>query len=284
MVIVGDGDEALAKARLLGQSSARLRIVAEAPNPGFSPGSPQMAPSISRRPIIRLTSPAQCWCSPRPATRRWIVGFPTMPARKKFRSTRSTGRNSAISSRRRWSTARRSPSPSVPKARGRCSPRSCAQRSTGCCRLRSARLRCLPNSFRDAAERLLPKGNERRRFWNDFFTGAPARAMEIGHASEARQAASELLAAQRAVARPHRAGRRRAGRGRSADAARPSPADGSRRHRPRRAGAGGSRRHGPPRRREAACRKAQGLPFQEPGRDQCVCWSGSAAKASASYG
>ena len=159
VVIVGDGDEALAKARLLGQSSARLRIVSEAPSRTSLPGSPPMAPSTSRRPTIRRISPARCWCLPRPATRRWIAGFPTTPARKTFPSTQSIGRNSAISSRRRWSTARRSPSPSAPKARDPFWRRSCAQRSTGCCRLRLARLPALANSLRDAAERLLPKGN-----------------------------------------------------------------------------------------------------------------------------
>ena len=40
----------------------------------------------------------------------------------------------------------------------------------------------LATRFREAAERLLPKGSARRRFWNDFFTGAPARAMEAGDA------------------------------------------------------------------------------------------------------
>jgi len=36
VVIVGGGDEALAKARLLGQSSARLTIIAEAPDKALS--------------------------------------------------------------------------------------------------------------------------------------------------------------------------------------------------------------------------------------------------------
>jgi uroporphyrin-III C-methyltransferase/precorrin-2 dehydrogenase/sirohydrochlorin ferrochelatase len=52
-------------------------------------------------------------------------------------------------------------------------------------------LAALGNSLREAADRLLPKGSRRRRFWNDFFNGAPARAMEIGHMSEARAAASD---------------------------------------------------------------------------------------------
>ena len=46
-------------------------------------------------------------------------------------------------------------------------------------------LAALAASLRDAAERLMPKGRVRRQFWNDFFGGAPARAMEVGHADEA---------------------------------------------------------------------------------------------------
>jgi uroporphyrin-III C-methyltransferase/precorrin-2 dehydrogenase/sirohydrochlorin ferrochelatase len=53
-------------------------------------------------------------------------------------------------------------------------------------------------SLRGAAERLLPKGRLRRQFWNDFFGGAPARAMEVGHADEALEAAAELLGRRRA--------------------------------------------------------------------------------------
>ncbi len=54
-------------------------------------------------------------------------------------------------------------------------------------------LASLAASFRAAAERLLPKGNARRRFWNDFFGGAPARAVEAGQLSQAHDAAVDLL-------------------------------------------------------------------------------------------
>jgi uroporphyrin-III C-methyltransferase / precorrin-2 dehydrogenase / sirohydrochlorin ferrochelatase len=54
-------------------------------------------------------------------------------------------------------------------------------------------LAALAASYRSAAERLVPKGNARRRFWSEFFTGAPARAMEVGHISEAHRAAVQLL-------------------------------------------------------------------------------------------
>ena len=59
-------------------------------------------------------------------------------------------------------------------------------------------LATLAASLRGAAERFLPKGRLRRQFWNDFFGGAPARAMEVGHAEEAVQAATDLLRKRRA--------------------------------------------------------------------------------------
>ncbi|MER9440376.1 siroheme synthase CysG [Mesorhizobium sp. M0340] len=54
-------------------------------------------------------------------------------------------------------------------------------------------LAALAASFRGAAEKLLPKGNARRRFWSDFFGGAPARAVEAGELSQAHDAAVGLL-------------------------------------------------------------------------------------------
>ncbi|TIX52939.1 MAG: uroporphyrinogen-III C-methyltransferase, partial [Mesorhizobium sp.] len=54
-------------------------------------------------------------------------------------------------------------------------------------------LASLAASLRGTAERLLPKGNARRRFWSDFFGGAPARAMAAGQLSQAHDAAVDLL-------------------------------------------------------------------------------------------
>ncbi|RVD31175.1 siroheme synthase CysG [Mesorhizobium sp. M4B.F.Ca.ET.017.02.2.1] len=53
-------------------------------------------------------------------------------------------------------------------------------------------LATLAASFRGTAERL-PKGTGRRRFWRDFFAGAPARAVEAGEFARAHDAAVELL-------------------------------------------------------------------------------------------
>jgi len=54
------------------------------------------------------------------------------------------------------------------------------------------RLAALAASFRIAAERL-PKGNRRRQFWSDFFSGAPAKAIEAGETAKADDAAFNLL-------------------------------------------------------------------------------------------
>jgi uroporphyrin-III C-methyltransferase / precorrin-2 dehydrogenase / sirohydrochlorin ferrochelatase len=60
-------------------------------------------------------------------------------------------------------------------------------------------LATLAASYRIAAEKLLPRGSARRRFWREFFAGAPARAMEVGHISEARRAATASCATRAAA-------------------------------------------------------------------------------------
>jgi uroporphyrin-III C-methyltransferase/precorrin-2 dehydrogenase/sirohydrochlorin ferrochelatase len=51
----------------------------------------------------------------------------------------------------------------------------------------------LADSFRGAAERVLPKGQPRRRFWSAFFDGRVADAALAGKIGEARRLASRLL-------------------------------------------------------------------------------------------
>lgn len=58
------------------------------------------------------------------------------------------------------------------------------------------RLATLAAAYRDAAERLLPKGTARRDFWKAFFTGATARAVEADNEAEAHRVASDLLGAE----------------------------------------------------------------------------------------
>jgi len=193
VVIVGNGDEALAKARLLAQSSAGLRIVADAPEP-------QLAKWISGNGAEHVRAPYDASV---------LDGAVLVFA--------ATG-NEALD-RRVSDDARALGVPVNAVDRPDCcdffspalvnrAPVAVAIGTEGAGPVLAQLIRAkidqilspslgplatLGNSFRDMAERLLPKGNVRRRFWSDFFTGAPARAMEVGHADEAREAAAELL-------------------------------------------------------------------------------------------
>ncbi len=51
----------------------------------------------------------------------------------------------------------------------------------------------LADTYRHAVERLLPKGNPRRQFWRNFFEGSPSRHIAKGDISGARVAADKLL-------------------------------------------------------------------------------------------
>jgi uroporphyrin-III C-methyltransferase/precorrin-2 dehydrogenase/sirohydrochlorin ferrochelatase len=55
------------------------------------------------------------------------------------------------------------------------------------------RLASLAVEYRDAAERLVPKGVSRRVFWRRFFSGAVSDGIEAGDHPAARRAANELL-------------------------------------------------------------------------------------------
>ena len=62
-------------------------------------------------------------------------------------------------------------------------------------------LASLGESFRAAAERVLPKGQPRRRFWAKFFDGSIADAVLAGQTSEARRLAARLLTQADSVSR-----------------------------------------------------------------------------------
>ena len=197
VVIVGGGDEALAKARLVGQSSAAVRIVA-----------PEVAPALGD----------------------WIAANGATHVAADYDADKLTGTVLVFAATgdealdRRVSEDARSlglPVNAVDR------PELCdfytpaiVNRAPVCVAIgtegaapvlaQSIRakvdqllspslgaLAALAASLRERAARLLEK-KLRRPFWNEFFAGEPARAMEIGHADEARRAAAELLRRRRA--------------------------------------------------------------------------------------
>lgn len=198
VVIVGGGEEALAKARLLAQSSARLRIVAY-------PIEPALRRWVSENESVLIEA-------------RYDAAH-LADAKLVFAASGEEGLDRRVSedARRLGITVNAVDRPELcdfftPAIVNR-APVCIAIGTEGAAPVLSQQIRAridrmlapslgalasLAEGFRASAERLLPKGTERRRFWRDFFAGEPARQMEIGHIDEAREAAAELLLRRRA--------------------------------------------------------------------------------------
>lgn len=194
VVIVGDGEEALAKTRLLSQSSATLRIVSTEPEPALldwiaAHGAEHIRASYVPEHLDgavlvfaatgdeaqdrRVSRDARAAGIPVNAVDRPdLCDFYTPAIVNRAPLAVAIGTEGAGPVLAQIVRARidRLLSPSL------------------------GSLAVLATSFREAAERILPKGNVRRAFWNEFFSGAPARALEAGGVTPARRAATELLA------------------------------------------------------------------------------------------
>jgi uroporphyrin-III C-methyltransferase/precorrin-2 dehydrogenase/sirohydrochlorin ferrochelatase len=192
-VIVGGGEEALAKARLIGQSSAEIRIVARHVTPDFSAwiagndathiAEPYAAAHLVGAALVfaasgeealdrlvaadarRLGIPVNA------VDRPGLCDFFTPAIVNRAPVAIAIGTEGAGPVLAQMIRARidRMLSPSV------------------------GPLASLAASLRGTVENLLPRGNARRRFWHDFFGGAPARSVEAGRLAEARDAAADLL-------------------------------------------------------------------------------------------
>lgn len=193
VVIVGDGEEALAKARLLGQSSAELRIVAEYPSDAL----------LDWIEANRATHIHAAYADEH--LQDAVVVFAATGDEMLDRRIVADARQQGILVN---AVDRPELCDFFTPALVNRSPVAVAIGTEGAgpvlAQLIRARidqmlapslgpLAVLAASFRDVAEHLLPKGNLRRRFWRDFFTGAPARALAAGQPSLARAAASDLL-------------------------------------------------------------------------------------------
>ncbi|CAM5384512.1 Siroheme synthase [Mycolicibacterium aubagnense] len=193
VVIVGGGEEALAKARLMSQSSAHLRIIAE---------------------------------HVEPALRAWIAENNASHIAEAYRSAHLAGAVLVFAATGEEAFDRRVSNDArvlnipvnavdrpelcdffTPALVNR-APVAVAIGTEGAGPVLAQMIRAridqllspslgplaaLAATFREAAESILPKGNRRRRFWTDFFAGSPARAVEAGNLSAAHDAASRLL-------------------------------------------------------------------------------------------
>ena len=193
VAIVGGGGEALAKARLMAQSSASLRIVADEPEAdlvdwAFANGATLVRDAYSARHIegavlvfaatgeealdaqVVADAHAAGICA-NAVDRPELCDFftPAIVNRAPVAVAIGTDGAGPVLAQQIRSKVDRMLSPSL------------------------GALASLAEGFRGAVERLVPKGNARRAYWNSFFEGAPARAMEIGSFEDAQLAAEELL-------------------------------------------------------------------------------------------
>ncbi|MGF7008521.1 siroheme synthase CysG [Aminobacter sp. BE322] len=193
VTIVGGGGEALAKARLLAQSSAEIRIIADHVEP-------QLRDWIAANGAVRIHS----------AYDASLVEGAVMV----FAATGDEALDRRVSddARRLGIAVNAVDRPELcdfftPALVNR-APVAVAVGTEGAGPVLAQMLRAridrmlspqlgalavLAAGFRDAVERLLPRGNVRRAFWREFFEGAPARALDNGQPAEARQAAAALL-------------------------------------------------------------------------------------------
>lgn len=193
VAIIGGGDEAFAKARLLSQSAARLRIIAEEVEPTFAAwivanGAEHVATAYDAAHLAgaklvfaasgeealdrRVSEDARrLGLCVNAVDRPELCDFYTPAIVNRAPVCVAIGTEGAgpVLSQQIRARIDRMLSPSL------------------------GALATLAETLRGAVERLLPKGAVRRRFWNAFFEGEPARLMEIGTFEEAQAAAAELL-------------------------------------------------------------------------------------------
>ncbi|HHZ08733.1 MAG TPA: uroporphyrinogen-III C-methyltransferase [Rhizobiales bacterium] len=200
VVVVGEGDEALAKARLMAQTSAALRIVAAQPSPGLAAWAIEAGVEILRvayEPSLIEGAALAFAASGDEAFDRRIAD----DARRLGVPVNAVDRPDCCDF---FTPALVNRAPVVvavgTEGAGPVLAQMIRARIDQMLSPALGPLASLAATIRESVERLLPKGAARRVFWADFFAGAPARAMEVGHADEARAAAAELLARRQAVA------------------------------------------------------------------------------------
>ncbi len=193
VAIVGGGEEALAKARLIGQSSAVLRIIAEDAEPELlafitQSGAGHVAEAYD---ASQLEGAVMVFAaSGDEALDRRVVADARelgIPVNAVDRPELCDFFTPALVNRAPVAIAigTEGAGPVLAQMlRGRIDqmlPPSLGSLAT------------LAASLRGTAEKVLPKGNARRRFWNSFFQGAPAHAVEAGQLPQAHDAAVDLL-------------------------------------------------------------------------------------------
>jgi len=193
VLIVGGGDEALAKARLLAQSSARLRIVADRPEDALSIWAATHGAELLREPYraAHLDDVILAFgATGDEAEDRRVVA----DARARGIAVNAVDRPELCDF---FTPALVNRAPVVvaigTEGAGPVLAQMIRSRIDRMLDPSLGVLATLAATYRETVERIVPKGAPRRSFWSRFFEGAPARAAAEGDLSRARAAADRLL-------------------------------------------------------------------------------------------
>lgn len=196
VVVVGEGDEAFAKARLLFNTDARIVVLAEAPEAGFARFIADKGLTLVRAPfskeaiaeatlVFAATGDAAADRAISQAARdlRIPVNAVDQPEYCDFFTPALVNRAPVAVA---IGTEGAGP---VLAQMIRAQVDQILSPSIG-------RLASLANGYREAVDRILPRGVTRRVFWRRFFQGAVADAVNNGDIALARRTADTLLNAQ----------------------------------------------------------------------------------------
>jgi uroporphyrin-III C-methyltransferase/precorrin-2 dehydrogenase/sirohydrochlorin ferrochelatase len=193
VVIIGDGDEALAKARLMSQSSALVQVVSAAPESELAAwlaGSDAELVPAAYEPSLISAAALVFAATGDEATDRRIVA----DARALKIACNAVDRpelcdffTPALVNRAPVAVAIGT------EGAGPVLAQQIREKVDALLPPSLGTLAVLANSLRTAVERLVPRGAARRAYWRDFFGGAPARAMAQGDADAALHAARRRM-------------------------------------------------------------------------------------------
>jgi len=195
VVIIGSGEEALAKARLLGQSSARIVLVASGAEPELRAWVAENDATLLEEPyqprhlagaVLAIAATGDEAQDRRISQDARAIGVPVNAVDRPDLCDFFTP---ALVNRAPVAVAIGT------EGTGPVLAQLIRARIEAMLSPSLGSLATLAESLRDRAEALVPRGAPRRRFWRSFFSGAPARSIEAGAHDEARSAALELLSA-----------------------------------------------------------------------------------------
>lgn len=195
VVIVGDGEEALAKCRLIGQTQARIRLVSSAPSSQLAAHAVQEDIGIVAGPatVEHLSGAVLVFAATgNPVEDQAVVALArslSIPANAVDQPDQCDFFTPALVNRAPVAIAIGT------EGAGPVLAQQIRARIDQMLPMHLGRVARLAQSYRHAVEALLPKGISRRAFWKNFFTGSPARHAETGDLSQARRAATRLLRA-----------------------------------------------------------------------------------------